>query len=104
MSKLRQRRSELRENLSLSNDCWAKLKEAYPEIALALLGKPKTATAPAEQPCTLMIWAEGDKLKWSVNCRNERWTAFGCFPDPVLNVEDVESHLKEGKFELKQRA
>ena len=103
MSKLRERRTQLKENLSYGNSVWGKFEKEMPELARSLLGSPKLAGHDAEKPCTLMIWADGDKLKWSINCRDERWTAFGCFSDPLPNLEDVEAGLAQGKFELKER-
>lgn len=103
MSRLRQRREELKQNLSVSQSVWSKMQGSYPELTATLLGRPKTGTQPAERPCTLMVWADGDKLKWSINCKDERWTAFGCFPDPLPTLEDVEADLVAGKFELKER-
>jgi hypothetical protein len=79
---------------------WGKLKQDLPELATALLGV-STDTEIKVWPGTLMIYVDGGQLKWSIHCKGNGQSTFGCFPERVLAIEDVERHLAEGKCEVK---
>lgn len=75
----------------------------WPNLGEALLGGRDPDGKEAVPPITLMLFLEGDKLKF---CLNPKWgakVAFGTIPDASKGLEAVEAELAAGRFEWKKR-
>lgn len=81
----------------------AALREEFPAITEALKGVPSDVPGETVWPCTLMLFLEGDTLKFCLNPKSGNRVAFGSVPDAAKGLHGVESAIVNGNFEWKAR-
>ena len=79
------------------------LRENWPNLTDALLGCKDPDGKEGVPPITLMLFLEGDTLKF---CLSPKWggkVAFGTIVDPSKGLQAVEDAIRAGEFEWKKR-
>lgn len=79
------------------------LREDYPNLTEALLGAKGPDGKIAIWPSTLMLFLEGDVLKFCLSPKVGDKVAFGTILDPSKGLLGIEQALESGKFEWKKR-
>ncbi len=87
----------------LSSPNIVQMRDEYPNLTQALIGARGPDNKLVIWPATLMLFLEGDQLKWCLSPKVGDKVAFGTVLDPSKGLTDVESALKLGKFEWKKR-
>jgi len=82
---------------------WDHLRQAWPTLADALLGKPSQGEEPGWPPCKILIFTEADKLKFMLSPLVGDLVAFGTVSDPLQGFDGIEAELAGGRFEWKKR-
>lgn len=78
-------------------------RESYPAIAEVMGGVEAENGSAAILPHTLMLFWEGDRMKFCLNRSGSPTVCFGCVPDPLQALESIDKELREGRFEWKKR-
>ena len=78
-------------------------REAFPELADAFKGMKDENGRWVAGPATLLIFPEGDKLKFCLSPKGVSWVIFGEVGDPQHVFESVDHALTSGRCEKKQR-
>jgi len=81
----------------------ADLREEAPELASVLGGTRKPDGNWEVPPMTVMVFVEGDRLKFCLSSQTHARVAFGCVADPAKIVSSIEDALVKGAFEWKPR-
>lgn len=76
-------------------------RQEFPDLWAALQGDPGEDGKARMPPCTLMIFAEGGRLKFCLSPKQGNRVCFGVMSDPVKGLWSVQDALAEGKFEWK---
>jgi len=103
MSKFRIDQFKFKERVLPTDPMFQKMRADYPTLASALLGDYDEEKKILTPGATLMVYVDGDRLKWTLNHKLSRTTLFGTFKELSLALEDVEQALLEGLFEAKNR-
>lgn len=82
--------------------CYAKMRETAPLLAAALIGNYDAEAKKGMRGGTLMIYLEDDTLKWTFHHKIAGITLFSSFPELVLSFEDVETAMRERRFDTKK--
>jgi len=77
--------------------------EQFPELHDAFMGKKGEDGRWIVGPATLMLFAEGDTLKFCLSPKYCTWVIFGCVADPFHVFESVNEALATGACERKER-
>lgn len=81
----------------------AALREEFPSMVEAMKGVTDEAGAWVVWPCTVMLFLEGDALKFCLNPKSGNRVAFGTVPDASKGLSGVDEAIREGNFEWKAR-
>lgn len=77
-------------------------KAKYPTLAEVLEGEGTgTKENPATPACSVVLFAEGDRLKFCITPRVGNRVGFGCVREAVRGLEGLESELSGGSVEWK---
>lgn len=79
------------------------LRDEYPLVVEAMRGVVGDETTPTLWPCTVMLFLEGDQLKFCLNPKSGNRVAFGSVADASKGLLGVEQALFDGHFEWKAR-
>lgn len=79
------------------------LREEFPSIVEAMRGVVGDEQTPTLWPCTVMLFLEGDTLKFCLNPKSGNRVAFGTVSDASKGLQGVEQALRDGQFEWKAR-
>lgn len=77
--------------------------ESYPSLAEVMGGVEGGNGQSAILPHTLMLFWEGDRMKFCLNRSGSPTVCFGCVPDPLKALESIDTELAQGRFEWKKR-
>lgn len=78
--------------------------EQFPELHDAFMGERGEDGRWIVGPATLMIFPEGDTLKFCLSPKYVPWVIFGCVRDPFHVFESVDQALASGACERKARS
>jgi len=81
----------------------AALRDEYPAMVEAMRGVPSEVPGETVWPCTVMLFLEGDTLKFCLNPKSGNRVAFGSVADASKGLSGVEQALVNGDFEWKAR-
>lgn len=76
--------------------------ERWPNLADVWFGCPMNDDKTLWSPCyTVMLFAEGSKLKFILNHRGASETGYGTIPEPLAGFDGLEAALASGQFSLR---
>jgi hypothetical protein len=79
------------------------LRDEFPAIVEAMKGVTDATGAYVVWPCTVMLFLEGDTLKFCLNPKSGNRVAFGTVSDAGKGLHGVEQAIVDGNFEWKAR-
>lgn len=103
MSLFRQRYGQVVCRRGTTEAVTAEFRADYPDLAEVMAGVDGSNGDAAILPHTLMLFWEGDRMKFCLNRSGSASVCFGCVPDPCKALESVDQELREGRFEWKKR-
>lgn len=77
--------------------------EQWPNMVQAFVGRKNELGHWEPGPATLMIFLEGDQMKFCLSPKYTTKVCFGCISDPSMILDSVEQALTTGKCEWKLR-
>lgn len=77
--------------------------DEFPELCDAMLGAKDPDGKQAIPPVTLMLFVEGDKVKFCLSPKYGDKIAFGTLVGAEKGLSGVEQAIKAGQFEWKKR-
>lgn len=80
----------------------AAFRDEFPLIWSIFEGRPYTATDPGRPPATIILCAEGGRLKFVVKPKHGGMVAFGTILDPSKGLQGLEDALQRGDLEWKK--
>lgn len=81
----------------------AELRDECPELASILGGSRNSMGGWEVPPCTVMLFVEGDRLKFCLSPQTGNRVAFGVLKDPTKGLLSLEEELVKGAYEWKAR-
>jgi hypothetical protein len=103
MSKLRSSYSQFVASQTADGPMTASLREEYPSLVEAFTGIRDDAGNWEVWPCTVMMFLEGDVLKFCLNPKSGNRVAFGSVSDASKGFSGIDQALRDGNFEWKPR-
>jgi len=85
------------------DEIYGKLKADFPMLGAALVGNYDASKKSGQKGGTLMVFLDDDVLKWTFNHKIAGITLFGTFPEIVLDVDQVEQAMAEGRYDRKNK-
>jgi hypothetical protein len=79
------------------------LRDEFPAIVEAMKGVCDEGGQQVVWPCTVMLFLEGDTLKFCLNPKSGSRVAFGSVLDASKGLHGVEQAISDGNFEWKAR-
>jgi len=77
--------------------------ESYPALAEVLAGAPAGDGMDAMYPHTVMIFVEGGRLKFCLNCSQSLAVGFGTIEDGSKPLEGIDKAIAEDRIDWRVR-
>jgi len=103
MSKLKDSYSSHAASLSETPASLQAISDEFPSLVEALVGIRGEDKLWELPPCTIMIFLEGDRVKFCLNPKSGPRVAFGTVDDLSKGLSALEKSLSEGNYEWKAR-
>lgn len=103
MSKFRMRYGQAVNRRGILEAIPPEFRESYPAISEVLGGSPAGEGMDAMYPHTVMIFAEGGRLKFCLNCSQSPAVGFGTIQDASKPLEGIERAIAEDSIDWRVR-
>lgn len=103
MSKFRMRYGQAVNRRGIVEAVPPEFRESYPAIAEVLSGAPAGEGMDAMYPHTVMIFVEGGRIKFCLNCSQSQAVGFGTIEDGSKPLEGIERAIAEDRIDWRAR-
>lgn len=80
----------------------AAFRDEFPQIWRVFEGRPFTPTDPGRPPASIILTAEGGRLKFVIRPKYGGMVAFGTIADPSKGMRGLEEAISRGDLEWKK--
>jgi len=103
MSKARMRYGQFASRRGTSVQVPPEFLESYPALSEFLGGSEAAEGVVKIFPHTLMVFAEGGRLKYCLTCSQTNFVGWGSIADPTKLLECIERDLNEDQTDWRER-